>query len=120
MRWSIRLEGGATLNCRWYQRQEVFGAVWLWRNSVTLNCALMDGAQRHAHQGKPALMKSISTRTLSPETIHRKDSEAVAATIGAPEQCAVSRSNADYVALGVRGDPRGRKSGGVPGTRNPT
>ena len=30
--------------------EEVFGAVWLWRNSVTLNCALMDGAPNRARQ----------------------------------------------------------------------
>jgi hypothetical protein len=120
MRWSIRLEGGATADFRWCHQNQVFGAVWPWRNSVRLNCALMDGAQGRAHQGKPASMKSISTRTLSPEAIHRKDSEAVAATAGAPEHCAVSRSNADYAARGVRGEPRGRKSGVVPGTTNPT
>ena len=119
MRWSIRLEGGATADCRWRRQRQVFGAVWPWRNSVTLSCARMHGAQGHARHGKPALMKSISTSMLSPETIRRKDSEAVAAAAGAPERCAASRSSADYAARGVRGDPRGRKSGAGPGATNP-
>jgi hypothetical protein len=73
----------------------------------------------HAPRGKPASMGSISTRTLNPETTRRKDSKAVAAAAGAPERCAMSRSNTDYAARGVRGDPRGRKSGAGPAVANP-
>jgi len=53
-------------------------------------------------------MKLISMPTLSPETTRKKGSEAVAAVTGAPKRCVASRSSADYVARGVRGDPRGR------------
>ena len=48
MRWSIRLAGGATADCRWCRQKQVFGAAWPWRNSVRLSCARMDGAQGHA------------------------------------------------------------------------
>jgi hypothetical protein len=57
------------------------------------------------------LMKPISMPTFSPETIRKKGSEAVASARGAPGRCVASRSSADYVARGVRGDPRGRKCG---------
>jgi hypothetical protein len=65
------------------------------------------------------LMKLISMPTLSPETTRKKGNEAVAAATGAPERCAASQSSADYVARGVRGDPRGRKSGAGPRAANP-
>src|ERR1700681_3893477 len=119
MRWFIRLEVGATADCRRHGREEVFGAVWPWRNSAALNCALMDGAPSHAHGGKPASMRWISIRTLNPETTRRTDSKTVALAAGAPKRCGVSRSNADYAARGVRGDPRGRKSGVGPEVTNP-
>ena len=119
MRWSIRLEGRATADSRWHRQRQVFGAVWPWRNSVTLNCAPMDGAPRHARRGKPALMKSISTSMLSQATTHKTGSEAVAAATGAPERCVASRSSVDYVARAVRGEPRGRKSGAGPKAANP-
>ena len=57
--------------------------------------------------------------TISPETIRRMDSEAIAATAGAPERGARSQSNTDYVVRGERGDPRGRKSGADLGAANP-
>ena len=57
--------------------------------------------------------------TISLETIRRMDSEAIAATAGAPERGARSQSNTDYVVRGERGDPRGRKSGADLGAANP-
>ena len=75
-----------------------------------------DGWRSEPRSRRPALMKSISTRTLNPETTRRTDSEATAAAADAPERCAMSRSNADYAA---RGEPRGRKSGAGPGSTNP-
>ena len=65
------------------------------------------------------MMKSISIPALSPERIRRRGSEAIAAVTDAPERNATSQSNADYVALDERGDPRGRKSGAGPGAKNP-
>jgi len=82
-------------------------------------CADAWHTELRSPHGKPALMKLISMPTLSPETIRKKGSEAVAAATGAPERCAASRSSADYVARGVRGDPRGRKSGAGPRAANP-
>jgi hypothetical protein len=61
---------------------------------------------------------SISTPILSPGTIRKKGSEAVAAATGAPVRCAASRSRSDYAARGERGDPRGRKSGAGPVAAN--
>ena len=90
-----------------------------WRNSAKSSCAPTHGTPSHAPGDKLASMKSTSTPTLSAETTRKKDSEAVASVIDAPEPCAASRSNADYVARGVRGDPRGRKSGAGPGATNP-
>jgi len=95
------------------------GAALPWRNSAKSSCAWTHGTRSHALRGKPALMKLISRPTLSPETTRKKGSEAVAAATGAPERCAASRSSADYVARGVRGDPRGRKSGTGPRATNP-
>jgi hypothetical protein len=69
--------------------------------------------------GKLVLMKSISTSTLSRRKIRNKGSEGVAAATGAPRRCAASRSSADYGARGVRGDPRGWKSGTGLGATNP-
>jgi hypothetical protein len=51
--------------------------------------------------------------------IRRTDSEAVAAAADAPERYAASRWSGDYAALGVRGEPRGRKSGADLETANP-
>jgi len=64
------------------------------------------------------LMQSILTPTLSPEMIRKMGSEAIAAARGVPERCEGSQSSADYVARGVRGDPRGRKFGMDAGTTN--
>ena len=114
MRWSIRLEGGATADCRWRPQKQVFGVAWSWRSSVRLSCALTHGVPAHARHGKPASMRWISIRTLSPKTNHRKDGEAVAAAAGAPERYAASRWNADYAALGV-GHERSRKPAAYPG-----
>jgi hypothetical protein len=97
----------------------VFGVAWLWRNSAKSSCALARGTPSHAPRGRLASMKSISTPTLSAEITRKKDSEAVASVIDAPEPCAASRWSVDYVARGVRGDPRGRKSGAGPVATNP-
>src|SRR6202795_1326074 len=77
------------------------------------------GAPSHARCDKLASMKSTSTPKLSPETTRKKDSEAVASVICAPEPCAASRSGAECVARGGPGDPRGRKAGADPGATNP-
>jgi hypothetical protein len=77
------------------------------------------GTPNHAPRGKLVLMKSISTSTLSRGKIRNKGSEGVAAATGAPRRCAASRSSADYGARGVRGDPRGWKSGTGLGATNP-
>src|SRR5215468_4079970 len=72
-------------NC-WPQNIAVFGVAWLWRNSAKSSCALRRGTPNHAPRSKPALMKSISTPTLSLETTHKRGSEAVALAIGMPER----------------------------------
>ena len=64
-------------------------------------------------------MKSISMSTLSRKKIRRKGSEAIGAVTAAPELSGALRWNMDYAALGVRGAPRGRKSGAGPGATNP-
>ena len=57
--------------------------------------------------------------TLSAAKTHNKGNEAIAALTGAPRQFGVLRSSGDYAARGVRGDPRGRKSGAGLGATNP-
>jgi hypothetical protein len=64
------------------------------------------------------LMKSISIPTLSPARIRKRGSEAIAAATGVREPDELLRSSVDYVAPGVRGDPRGRKCGAGPRTAN--
>src|SRR5215467_1848058 len=86
-------------NC-WPQNIAVFGVAWLWRNSVKSSCTGVIGTLNHDPRGKPALMRWILISTLSPATIRRMDSEAVAAVTGEPERGARSQSNADYVAPG--------------------
>jgi hypothetical protein len=86
--------------------------------SAKSSCVLTRGTPSHAPRSRPALMKSISTQTLSPAMIRKRGSEAIAAATGAPERCVASRSSRDYVARGVRGDPRGRKSGAGPRAAN--
>src|SRR5713226_7560625 len=105
---AISLEEVAIVACRWRQEEWVAGVASPWRDSAKSSCARTHGTPSHAPRGKPALMKLISMPTLSPETTRKKGSEAVAAATGAPERCAAARSSADYVARGVRGDPRGR------------
>ncbi len=116
---AISSEEVVIVSSRWPQKVGVFGVAWLWRTSGKSNCAPMHGTPSHAPRNKLASMKSTSTPTLSPETIRKKDSEAVASVRDEPKPCAASRSIADYVARGVRGDPRGRKSGVGPGATNP-
>ena len=104
---------------RWPQKGGVFGVAWLWRNSAKSSCALMRGTPSHALRSRPALMKSISIPTLSSAMIRKRGSEAIAAATGVREPGESLRSSVDYVALGVRGDPRGRKCGAGPGEANP-
>ena len=79
----------------------------------------MHGVPSHVPRDRPALMKSISIPTFSLEAIHRRGSEATVAATSVPERCEWSRSSVGYDALGVRGDPRGRKFGGGPAATNP-
>ena len=104
---------------RWHQKVEASGVASLWRNSAKSSCALMRGTPNHAPRSRPALMKSISIPTLSSAMIRRRGSEAIAATTGVREPGESLRSSVDYVAPGVRGDPRGRKCGVGPRAANP-
>jgi hypothetical protein len=103
----------------WPQKVGVFGVAWLWRNSAKSSCALTRGTPSHAPRSRPALMKSISIPMLIPAKIRKRGSEAIAATTGVREPGELSRSSVDYVALGVGGDPRGRKCGAGPRAENP-
>src|ERR1019366_4629226 len=58
-------------------------------------------------------------RCLALEKLRKRGNEATAAITDAPERSESWQSNADYVARGVRGDPRGRKSGAGPRVANP-
>jgi hypothetical protein len=109
----------AVAACRWRHEEWAAGVVSSWKDSAKSSCAPKHGTASHALHSKPALMRSISTPTLIRKTIRSKGSEAVAAAKGAPGRYAVSRSSADYAARGVRGDPRGRKSGVGPRAANP-
>jgi hypothetical protein len=82
---AISSEEVVIVSSRWPQKAEVSGVALPWRDSVKLSCARMPGTPSHAPRGKPALMKLISMLTLSPETIRKKGSEAVAAATVAPE-----------------------------------
>jgi len=82
---AISSEDVVIVSSRWLQKVGVFGVAWLWRNSAKSSCVLTRGTPSHAPRGKPALMKLISMLTLSPETTHKKGSEAVAAATVAPE-----------------------------------
>jgi hypothetical protein len=64
-------------------------------------------------------MRSISTWILIRRKIRRKGNEAVGAVTAVPESCEASQWNRDYGARGVRGEPRGWKSGAGSGARNP-
>jgi hypothetical protein len=104
---------------RWRQRVAASGVASLWRNSAKSSCTPAYGTASHARRDKPALTKWISIPTLSLEITRKRGNEATASIIGAPERSESWRSNADYVARGVRGDPRGRKSGAGLGVANP-
>ena len=82
---AISSEEVVIVSSRWPQKVGVSGVALPWRDSVKLSCARMPGTPSHTPRGKPALMKLISTLTLSPETIRKKDSEAVVAATVAPE-----------------------------------
>jgi len=105
-------------NC-WRQEVEASGVASLWRNSAKSSCAQAFGTASHARRDRPALRKWISIPTLSLEIIRKTGNEATAAIIGAPERSESWQWNADYVVRGVRGDPRGRKSGAGPRVANP-
>src|ERR1700756_262880 len=109
----------ATADCRWCHKERVAGVVSQWRDSAKSGCAPKHGTRSHAPHSKPVLMRSISTPTLIQKRIRSKGSEVVAAAKGLPTRYAGSRSSADYVAPGVRDDPRGRKSGAGPREANP-
>ena len=85
---AISSEEVVIVSSRWSQKVGVFGVAWLWRNSAKSSCALRRGTPNHAPRSKPALMKSISTPTLSLETTRKRGSEAVASATGTPERCA--------------------------------
>ena len=104
---------------RWRQRVEASGVALLWRNSAKSSCAPAYGTASLARCDRPALRKWISIPTLSLEITRKMGNEATAAITGALERSESWRSNADYVAPGVRGDPRGRKPGAGLRVANP-
>jgi len=116
---AISLEEVVIVPRRWPKRAGVSGVASRWRNSAKSSCARAHGTLSQARNGRPVLMKLISIPTLSPERIRKRGSEATAAGSGAPERCASWQSIADYVVRGVRGDPRGRKSGAGLEATNP-
>jgi hypothetical protein len=69
--------------------------------------------------GRAVLMKWISISTFNLKPIRKMDNEAIAAATSVPDQYAVWRWSAGYVARDVGGDPRGRKSGAGVGATNP-
>jgi hypothetical protein len=119
MFFAINSEEVVIVSSRWPHQVGVFGVAWRWRNSARSSCAPMRGTPSHAPRSRPALMKSIAIATLSPAMIRKRGSEAIAAVTSAREPCEWLRSSVDYVAPGVRGDPRGRKCGAGPRAANP-
>jgi len=111
--------GSSNVLNRWHQKVGVSGVVSLWRNSAKSSCTPAYGTASHARRDRPALTKWISIPTLSLEITRKTGSEATAAITGALERSESWQSNADYVVRGVRGDPRGRKSGAGPRAANP-
>ena len=111
--------GVAVVPNRWWQKVEASGVASRWRNSVKSSCTPAYGTVSHARRDRPALRRRISIPTLSLETTRKRGNEATAAITDAPERSESWQSNADYVARGVRGDPRGRKSGAGPRVANP-
>ena len=74
------------------------------------------GTRRRIIRAQPhAWPKPISMPRIIRSAIRKTGTEAVAAAADAPERYAASRWSVDYAALGMRGDPRGRKSGAGPG-----
>ena len=64
---AISSEEVVIVSSRWPQKVGVFGVAWLWRNSAKSSCARTHGTPSHVPRGRPALMKSISIPTLSPD-----------------------------------------------------
>ena len=116
---AISSEEVVVVSICWPLKVGVFGVAWLWRNSAKSSCAPTRGTPSHDPRSRPALMKSISIAVLNPAMIRKRDSEAIAAATGVREPCELLRSSVDYVAPGVRGDPRGRKCGAGPRVANP-
>jgi hypothetical protein len=104
---------------RWHQKVAASGVASPWRNSAKSSCAPVYGTASHAGRDRPALTKWISTPTLSLEITRKMGNETTGAITGALERSGSWQSNADYVARGARGDPRGRKSGAGPRVVNP-
>lgn len=104
---------------RWRRKVEASGVASRWRNSAKSSCVAAPGTASHARRDRPALRKWNSIPTLSLEITRKMGNEATAAITGALERSESWRSNADYVVRGVRGDPRGRKSGAGPRVANP-
>jgi hypothetical protein len=67
----------------------------------------------------PVWQKRLLMRRIILSAIRKRDSDAVAAITGVRARCVSLRSSADYVVRGVRGEPRGRKSGAGRGGMNP-
>ena len=116
---AISSEEVVIVSSRWPQKVGVFGVAWRWRDSAKLSCALTRGTPSHAPRSRPALMKSISIATLSPAMIRKRGSEVIAEATGVREPGELLRPSVDYVAPGVRGDPRGRKCGAGPKAADP-
>jgi|GraSoi_2013_40cm_1033754.scaffolds.fasta_scaffold20342_2 hypothetical protein len=80
----ISLEGLAIVVCRRLQKEQVFGAASPWRKLSQVEL-WADGWHTEPRSSRQlALMKWISTPTISLEKIRSKGSEAVAAAIGVP------------------------------------
>jgi len=116
---AISSEEKVAAACEWFRKEWAAGAVSLWTNSVKSRCRRARGTPSRDQAANTASRKSNSTPTLSPGTIRKRGSEAVAATIAEPRRYVASRWSADYAAPPGRVDPRGRKSGAGSGAENP-
>ncbi len=101
---------GVKVSSRFSQGTKVYGVASLWRDSARWSCALVLGTPNPVPNGRVVLMKWISISTLNPKRIRKRGSEAIAGVLSVPDQYAVWRWSAGYVARDVGGDPRGRKS----------
>ena len=83
----ISSEEGVTVSSRWPQQVAVSGAAWPWTDSATYSCVLVGGIRRRVPKGKPASMKWTLISMITPKTIRKTGSEAIAAATGAPDEC---------------------------------